>query len=192
MSLFRTMDRLQYLAGVRDTWQNKVVGWHASGEQAAALTFYSWEHWRAKIDWGQYDFSKELAVGKMIYDSRMTKVDKFAQEAFKFEDAGYKVAVFNDPDRYTSDVSEVLVQQGFNVIAGFHYAKKNLDDENPLMCFSVRTDGTIDASDLAKTIPGGGGHTKAAGFAEVIDLKEINAFAAFRDIFEDYINYHKE
>ncbi|KKN67679.1 hypothetical protein LCGC14_0459380 [marine sediment metagenome] len=190
-NIYPLMNDLQRLAGIRDTWQTHEPDWHESGEQATALTFYSWKHWKSKLDKGDYDFSKELAVGKMIYDSRMAKVDKFAKEAFKFEDAGYKIAVFNDPDRYTSDVAEALVQEGFNVIAGFHYAKKHPDDENPLMCFSVRTDGSIDASDLAGTIPGGGGHTKSAGFAEVIDLKEINAFAVFRDIFDDYIKYHR-
>ncbi len=184
------LSRLAILAGVKDTWQIDSTRWYESGCQECMLTFYSWDHWKAKIDSGDWDFSKEYEVGQMIYDDRMSKVESLADKAFTFEDAGYKVAVFNDPDRYTSEVSEVLRNRGINVIAGFHYTKRP-SDENPMVCFAIRTDGSIDAADLARTIPGGGGHTKAAGFSEIIDLKEINAFAAFMDIFEDYINYHK-
>jgi hypothetical protein len=188
-----SLELLATLAGIKDTWQKHNSRWHEAGAQTCMLTFYSWEYWKRKI--GDYYFSEEMEVGRMIYEDRMLKAEKLADKAFVFKvvvnDSGYKIAIFNDPDRYTSDVSEILRNRGVNVVAGFFYTKRP-SDENPLICFSIRTDGSINASDLAKTIPGGGGHTKAAGFSETIDLGEINAYAAFRDIFIDYISYYKD
>jgi hypothetical protein len=188
---YNIMVTLALLAGIYDTWQHNHPDWGLAGAQVCALTFYSWDYWKKKLDNKVYDFSNELRVGQMIYNDRASKVVKLAESVINFECSGYNVAVFNDPDHFTSEVAEALRVKGINVIAGFRYSKKNVYDNKPLILFSIRTDGSIDASDLAKTIPGGGGHTKAAGFAEVIDLTELNAFAAFKEIFEVYIKYYK-
>lgn len=184
-------ERFARLTGVRDTWQDSDPDFILSGHQASTLVFYSWDYWKDKLDCGifPYNLHPEMEIGKMIFEKSLVKARKCADQAFIYEDAGFKVAIFNDPAHLTSDVSEMLREEGVNVIAGFSYSKRP-DDKNPLICFSLRSDGSIDVADLAETIPGGGGHTKAAGFAEVIDLKESNGFAVFQDIFEDYVNYH--
>ncbi len=58
----------------------------------------------------------------------------------------------------------------------------------PVICFSLRSDGTIDVSDFASTFDEeGGGHTLAAGFS--LEMKELdtNPFVMFRELFKDYI-----
>lgn len=179
------------LTGLRDTWQDKDPDFIIAGHQASTLVFYSWEYWKVKLDSESFLYSlhPEKDVGRMIFEKSLVKSRKCADQAFIYEDAGFKIAIFNDPDNLTSDVSEMLREEGVNVIAGFRYSKKP-GDEMPSIYFSLRSDGSIDVADLAATIPGGGGHTKSAGFAEIIDLKESNGFAVFQDIFEDYVNYH--
>ncbi|MDP2683484.1 MAG: hypothetical protein Q8P20_00350 [bacterium] len=190
------IEALAILAGIRDTWQKQHELWPEACAQAAALTFYSWDYWKNKIDncTGAISFSNELSVGRAIFNNRMLKAAKLAKEAFKFDCENYKVAVFNDADYYTSDVAEILRAEGCNVIAGFYYTKNDANDERQLICFSIRTDDTIDACELAQTarvaLPGGG-HKRAAGFSEVIYVQDISPFAIFQDIFEDYISYHQ-
>jgi len=180
---------LAWLAGIKDTWQKDHPEWHDAGAQACMLKFYSWDYFKKKIDYNDWNYNNEYNVGRMIYNDRLEKVKLFADQAFTFENSGYKVAIFNDPDYYTSGVSNILYNRGINVIAGFRYTR-DPTDKNPIICFSIRSDGSINVADLAETVSGGG-HSKAAGFSEIISLKEINPFAMFMDIFEDYINYYK-
>ena len=175
------------LVGIRDTFLKSSSRWITACEMTSAITFFNWDYWKNKVDSKSLSFNKELDIGKTIYLSRLNKAKDIANKVFLFEDAGYKVAVFNDLDHHTSDVADILRNKGINVTAGFYYVTEHI---NPTICFSLRSDGTINVSDLAKTIPGGGGHSKAAGFSEEIDLKEINPFALFQEIFSDYINYY--
>ena len=116
------------IAGIRDTWQNDSPYWLESCEQAATLTFYPWEHWRGIVQNSHYDFPNEMNVGRLVYAKRLGDAAKCAENSLRFEEGGFKVAVFNDPDKLTSDVAEYLrTNYGVNVIAGFNFTKDNLN-----------------------------------------------------------------
>jgi hypothetical protein len=178
------------LIGIADTWQDKSPLWDDAGHLVAAVMFYPWEYWRRHV--GNSDclwaFDKEIMIGQMIFTDRLTQAEKCAKEAYKFEHAGYNVAVFNDLAKLSSDVAQVLRGQGYNVIAGFKYSKQNDNSPMPIICFSLRSDGKISVSDFACTFDeGGGGHTLAAGFSMEMDERDTNPFVAFKNLFKDYI-----
>lgn len=174
------------LAGIRDTWQDDSPYWLESCEQAATLTFYPWEHWKRIIQNSNYDFPNEMNVGRLVYAKRLSDAARCAENALRFEEGGFKVAVFNDPDKLTSDTAEALrTNYGVNVIAGFYFAK---DDDNSVICYSLRSDGSLDVSALCEYY-GGGGHLCAAGFSQEIDLEVENPFSEFRNMFKEYINF---
>ena len=173
------------LAGIRDTWQDDSPYWLESCEQAATLTFYPWEYWRCAVTENKYDFPNEMKVGRLVYAKRMTDATKCAKNALHFEEDGFKVAVFNDPDKLTSDVAEILRTNGVNVIAGFYFTK---DNDNPVIYYSLRGDGSLDVSAFCEYY-GGGGHSCAAAFDQKMNLEEENPFSEFRDMFKEYMKY---
>jgi len=165
------------LAGIRDTWQKDNKDWEVACHQAAGLTFYPWKYWKNEVDRSGRDgdryfaFRDEMAVGKMIFENRLNKAKVCADEAFITKRHGLRVAVFNDHDRLTSDVAEILRQDGVNIIAGFFYTKESQDSLRPILCYSLRSDGSFDVSKLARMF-GGNGHTKAAGYRKTICMKD--------------------
>lgn len=173
------------LAGIRDTWQKDNNLWKSSCHQAAALTFYSWKHWKSLHG---FCMDEEMKVGEMIFENRLSRSKQCAKEAVIFEDCGFKVGVFNDPNRFTSDVADLLRDQGCNVIAGFSYFKAKDNINSPNIYYSLRSDDSFNVGEFAESL-GGGGHTLSAGFTEEVEDNDINPFTAFREIFEDYMSY---
>lgn len=166
------------LAGIRDTWQKHEEHWEVACHQAAGLTFYPWKHWKNEVDRNGRDgdkylqFRDEMAVGKLIFENRMSKAQVCADEAhIVTNEKGLRVAVFNDHDHLTSDVADILRAEGVNVIAGFFYSKASEDSPYPVLCYSLRSDGSFDVSEFAQRF-GGGGHTKAAGYHKSICMDD--------------------
>lgn len=175
------------LAGIRDTWQKAHPLWRKSCEQAAALTFYPWEHWRGAINKDRFSFANEMLVGELVYAKRLENAKKCGDDSFKFEHDGLKIAVFNDIDRLTSDVAEMLREEGINIAVGFWFSK---DAENPVISYSLRSDGSFDVSGMGEYF-GGGGHTRAAGFSIDMTLEEHNPFSEFKEMFTEYVRFGK-
>ncbi len=174
------------MAGIRDTWQKDSPYWRESCEQAATLTFYPWEHWKQAVIDSAFDFPNEMEVGRLVYAKRLSDAGKCADNSYRFEEDGLKIAVFNDPDKLTSDTAELLREnEDVNVIAGFWFAK---DEENPVVCYSLRSDGKLDVSALCEYY-GGGGHTRAAGFSQEMTLSECNPFSEFREMYKEYVEF---
>lgn len=170
--------RFATLAGIRDTWQKHDKDWVVACHQAAALTFYPWAHWKNQIDRNGHDgddryllFDDEMAVGKLIFENRMKKAKICATEAHVTTFRGLKVAVFNDHDKLTSDVAELLRADGINIIAGFFYSKAGEDRSFPVLCYSLRSDGSFDVAKFSQNF-GGGGHTRAAGHQKSICMDD--------------------
>lgn len=168
------------LIGIADTWQSNHFLWEKARIAATTFSFYPWEHWKHRGT--TTNLQTEFDTGALVFNNRQEVIKRCAREVFTFKHAGYVVGIFNDLGKYTSDVAEVLRSQGYNVVAGFScYTNK---DNHPMIRFSLRSDGSLDVSDLAQHIdPNGGGHTKAAGCSA-----EINSpYLSFKDWFEGYI-----
>ena len=131
-----------------------------------------------------------MAVGKLIFVNRLSKAKVCAQEAYDVTVNGLRVAVFNDHDRLTSDVAEILRQEGFNIIAGFFYSKAGEHSQSPLLCYSLRSDGSLNVASLAKMF-GGNGHTKAAGYKKDTCMFD-DPFSIFRNDLSHYFNSRNE
>lgn len=166
---FPCAERFATLAGIRDTWQKDNGQWTVACYQAAALTFYPWSHWKDQIDRNGHDgddryllFEDEMAVGKLIFDNRIAKAETCAAGAYVTDFNGLRVAIFNDPSGLTSDTAEILKREGINVVAGFFYTKTSKERPFPVLCYSLRSDGSFDVAEFSKKF-GGGGHTRASG-----------------------------
>lgn len=177
------------LAGVRDTWQKKDPSWERACHQAAMLTFYPWEYWKERVASEVFNphsmdmFKNEMEVGQKIYEKRMRDSNRCVQNSIVFKTNGYKVAVFNDPDRLCSDVAEMHRKNGVDVIAGFYYVD---DGEGPNIVYSLRCNDLFNVKDMAIAL-GGGGHSEAAGFSIVTDIEDVNPFLRFKDLFDNYV-----
>lgn len=177
-------ERFAYLVGVRDTWQREDNNFVEASIQAATLTFFSWEYWSNYMS--GFALINERNTGKSVYDKRMSDVKKCVASSYMFEADDYKVAVFNDTDKLTSDASEKFrTEHGCNVIAGFYYIKDK-PDQFPIICFCLRSDDTFDVGEMAAKF-GGGGHKASAGFSKELDLMDANPFLMFKDTFTDYV-----
>lgn len=72
---------------------------------------------------------------------------------------------------YDRDASEALGNE-VDLVMGFKYI---VEDNQPKLIFSCRSNGTFDVSVLAKAY-GGGGHTNAAGFSRPVDFDDSNPY----------------
>lgn len=169
------------LIGVADTWQSNHLLWEKARYLTTAFSFYPWKHW--KLRGSKIPLHQEFETGELVFNNRQAQIKKCASEVFTFEYDNFKVGVFNDLGKYTSDVAELLRPKGYNVVAGFsHHTEHNV----PKVRFSLRSDGSVDVSDLAQHIePNGGGHTKAAGCSYPLEF--LSPYSFFRNEFEGYI-----
>jgi hypothetical protein len=190
---YTAAQRFARLAGIRDTWQKHEEDWEIACHQAAALTFYPWSHWKNQVDRNGHDgndrylqFSDEMVVGKLIFDNRISKARACAAEAHIVTRRGFRVAVFNDSDKLTSDVADILRSNGVDVIAGFFYSKTSKDSVYPILCYSLRSNGSFDVAKFAGRF-GGGGHTQSAGYRKTICMDD-DPFSIFLNDLEAYGN----
>jgi len=168
------------LAGIRDTWQINDPKFKLASEQAAMLTFFPWEYWKNKVK--HFSFEGEMLVGHNILNKRLRDAAVCVDNSVVFDVNGYKVAVFNDPDKLCSDTSALHIENGVDVVAGFYYFS---DLDGLHITYSLRSNDNFSVGKMAKSL-GGGGHTKASGFSLKTELEEVNPFLKFKEIFEEY------
>lgn len=149
-----------FLAGVRDTWRKDSPAWDDACAQAEVLVFYPPEHWTAR---GRNPWltPEETRLGQELLRKARTNAERAKRGAWRTVVApGVELAVIQG--RHTSDVAELLREEGVQLCAGFHFETEG--DE--LKCtWSLRSNGAVDVGAFAKE-RGGGGHSKAAGFTE--------------------------
>lgn len=176
------------LAGIRDTWQKDHVDFEQSCYQASMLMFYDWEYLSSRcLSLFKNDFKDEMAVGRNIYEKRMKQAAKCVGNSVVFKSLGYQIAVFNDPEKLCSDVSELHRKNGVDVVAGFYY----VDDGNGYkIIYSLRSNELFNVADFSKSL-GGGGHSKAAGFSIETNIDDINPFLKFKELFDEYVGFNK-
>jgi hypothetical protein len=170
------------LAGIRDTWQNKHPRWIEANEMNSALTFWPSEsllgldprEWRAKLE-----------LGPLLYKRRMDWAKKCGDGAWRFTTAkGTKVAVFQGL-KAASDAAEYLDLAGDDTDLVFAFDVFLVDGEPAMVC-TTRSHTDFDCGSFAKTFPGGGGHTRAAGFKVRLQPDDPNPFYLAKRLVESH------
>lgn len=146
----------------RDLWNWKLP--NSREVNAYIMTFsYTLESWKQMT---QVNMDDAITNGKAI----QLQIDKYVREAAKQAQPGrlnqYSVAVVNIPYLNTSEVGEQLAKTSDIGMGWFERA-------DGMIQFSLRSEGDIDVSVIAKSF-GGGGHKHAAGLQ--LNLKEGRAF----------------
>lgn len=167
--------RFAFLAGIRDTWQNKDPNWYDSCVQAAALFFCNPDELLAAglqgvcRDWE----SKYLWAGKISHDRHLKRCQRAAQEGWKHVSIkGTRVVAFQGV-KLASEAAEAI-DDAADLVAGFDVFCQN---GKPRYVFSLRSHTNFDCGSFAKRF-GGGGHTKAAGFH--VDEPEYDPYTTLR------------
>lgn len=178
---------LAKLAGIRDTWQkdapmivglNGVLGfdssWTAACAQGEALVFWPWEKWRdaePRVEWGSM-----LEIGTVLLERKAQSVARAVERAHCFTTAnGVRVVCF-EGTHLSSDAAEAVGDTADLVIGWNYFVDSGTGQRIVLSC---RTRGdAIDVGAFAKSHPGGGGHTRAAGFQLAVGPTTPNPYAA--------------
>lgn len=145
------------LSGIRDTWQRQDPDWFKACHLAEALTF-----WPEKdlVGLPPAQWASKLALGEMLYNRRLKHAKRAADNGYYFT-SGKKVrAVVFEGVRASSDAAEYLGDK-VDLVIGF---ATHAEEGRPAVQFSTRSHTYFDCAAFAKSFPGGGGHTKAAGF----------------------------
>jgi oligoribonuclease NrnB/cAMP/cGMP phosphodiesterase (DHH superfamily) len=166
-------ERLATLAGIRDTWQKDSPLWRAACVQHFALSFLpqdSWmqmsldhieRQWEERFDW----------VGLRLHDRQEDLVRRTLAKAWRFRSPhGARVIVF-DGLGLASDAAEAAREEADVVVA---FALE-VESDRPTLRLSLRSNGALDVSSVARQF-GGGGHTKAAGFSVPLDATTPHPF----------------
>lgn len=152
------------LAMVRDTWKRSSPLWDGACAQAEALVLMGAQSLVESVRAGEFDEAALMSLGRTLLDKARRKAE-FAAERAEWSSAlvggrDVRIATFNCTEKITSDVANLLIEQGANVAAGYFYT---VEDGAPRLCVSVRSDGSVSARSVAEA-NGGGGHDRAAGF----------------------------
>jgi len=164
-------NQLAILAGIRDTWQRDHAWWHDACAQAEVLHFFPNDYWMAtsldRIAKGWDDISK---IGELLLQKNAKRVDEAIKNGYRFTSKkGTRVIVFEGVIE-TSDAAEKLGDSvdlaiGFRTVCEPEVFVQAFDiPQQPKYIFSTRSHTHFNCAAFAKRF-GGGGHTKAAGFA---------------------------
>lgn len=153
------------LAGVRDTFQTKDPSWLQACEQAEALRFMPFETWCIKDPFSADNLGwwrDRRALGKILVQKHHNHVERAIRGSHRFNtQRGTRVLMFPGNGGITSDAAE-SVGNSADLVAGFSYV--GLEEGQAKVVFSLRSHAGYNVLALSEAL-GGGGHTKAAGFA---------------------------
>jgi hypothetical protein len=153
------------LAGVRDTFQTHDPFWIQACEQAEALRFMPFNTWMIEdpfvvenLGW----WRDRRFLGRILVQKHQNHVDRAIRGAHRFTTKrGTRVVLFPGNGGITSDAAET-VGSSADLVSGFSYV--GLEDGLAKIVFSIRSHAGYDCLKFSSAM-GGGGHTKAAGFA---------------------------
>lgn len=112
-------------------------------------------------------FTKIVEIGTVIRRVQDGRVASFAERSFPITFHGHTVRALNCPSDIRSDVGHLLAST-YPPFAVLFYL--DVVDGVPLWKVSLRGNGSVDVSEIAKTY-GGGGHYSAAAFS--VQDKEV-------------------
>jgi len=161
-----TWKRFAHLCMVRDTWKTASPDWAEACALAHALLLQG-QKWAVHVATvGRLPFDELINIGTKMYEKIMRQakgvVRNSAKHVLKAGGRDIKIAFFNHAEGGTvSDIAHhVMDQMPCDVVVGYFYVH---EDDATRCVASVRTNGAISASELARTFDGGG-HARAAGF----------------------------
>jgi hypothetical protein len=178
------------LAGIRDTWQNKHPRWREALVQTEVLFFFPHEDWLAKavpFHPGNRSFwTERLKLGDLLLTKHEKSVKRCIEGSWKFTTAkGTRVLVFEGVTK-ASDAGE-LVDKGADIVMAFNYFTEEINGfPHRKVIYSLRSHTGYDCAAFAKTFPGGGGHTAAAGFNIDFDTEPQSYEARITRILNPY------
>lgn len=178
------------IAGIRDTWQNMHPSWRQASIQTEMVMFYPQADWLAlkrpfHVDNGGW-WKERFKLGEILLKKHEAGVQRTLEKAWRFTSAsGTRVVAFSGT-RNSSDAAEVLNDTA-DLIVGFDYLVELDGGQSvPKMILSTRSHTNFDCLKFAQA-HGGGGHTKAAGFNQVLDLKTAaNPYAFVEALVSSY------
>jgi hypothetical protein len=160
-----------HLSGVRDTWQTKDPFWGDASVLVEALRFMPIEAWLAiKRPFKEANlklWQDRKSLGKVLIEKHQKTVKRAVEGAYGFTTPrGTRVKLFSGHSPIASDAAELLGREA-DLVVGFGYVGIEADGVAKVV-FSVRSHTDFDCASFCKSL-GGGGHTKAAGFAIQFD-----------------------
>lgn len=159
-------ERFSRLAGVRDTWQEQDPDWDEACIQAEVLRFMPLDHWKIARPFDESNqswWASRMQIGEVLVEKHKKRVSRTLEGAYKFTTSrGTRVQFFSGNSPITSDAKKEIGNAA-DLVVGFNYV--GIENEQAKIVFSTRSDnGGFDCGTFCKAM-GGGGHTKAAGFA---------------------------
>lgn len=166
-------ERFAYLCMVRDTWKSASPDWSEACSLAHALLLHGQE-WGVTTTIAKGVTLEDLTrIGSKIYGKieRQAKgiIKHSAVQELNVNGTSVRIAFFNHAHGgSTSDLAHFIID-GMPCNAAIGYFFTHEDGEMKTV-ISMRTNGTILASEIARSF-GGGGHAKAAGFTISGDIQ---------------------
>ena len=154
-----------HLVGVRDTFQTQSPFWQDACELAEVLRFVPFEMWQKpdtfrveNIGW----WLERKALGSLLWKKHQKSITRAIKNSHGFTTAqGTRVRYFPGNSPITSDTCESLGKSA-DLVVGFSFV--GIEEGLAKIVFSTRSYTGYDCLKFCKSM-GGGGHTKAAGFA---------------------------
>jgi len=149
-------------AGARDTWQTTSPRWRDGCLQHAVLTAFDQRWWLATpLSALARDWADRYAwVGERLLAAERDRLERAIAAAYRFTTPGGLRGIAIDGVGHASDAAELLASQ-VDVVIGFGFGEAA---GAPVMHVSLRSHAGFDCAAFAQRF-GGGGHTRAAGFA---------------------------
>jgi oligoribonuclease NrnB/cAMP/cGMP phosphodiesterase (DHH superfamily) len=172
------------IVGVYDTWQRQDSRWERSRQLTEMLHFYPFETWPSV---GLFSHSMQpfwddrTRVGEILVIKKDDRVQQAVANGYRFTShRGTRVILFEGVSE-TSDAAELLGST-VDLVVGFKYV---VEENKAQLRYSTRSHTHFNCSAFAKHF-GGGGHTKAAGFAVKDVCCEASPFRSFEKLLRDY------
>jgi hypothetical protein len=154
------------VAGVRDTWQTASPHWGDACVQHALLTAFDHGFWLAtSLATLARDWTERYAwIGAQLVARERERLERAITTAHRFTTQGGLRCIAIDGLSHASDAAERLASQ-VDVVIAFGFA---VEAGVPVMRASLRSHAGFDCAAFAQRF-GGGGHTRAAGFALALE-----------------------
>lgn len=169
-------------AGARDTWQTASPAWHAGCVQHAALMAFSQTFWlqmpfsRLATSWAD----RFAPLGEELVARQHERLVRALATAHRFTTPrGLRCVAVNGLS-YASDAAEYL-HDGVDAVIAFDLVDQ---DGHLLLRVSVRSHTSFDCAAFGQQF-GGGGHTRAAGFAVTLRDSDPQSFRMLEQLFAD-------
>lgn len=174
-------ERVATLADIRDTWKTKDEKWQEACAQASLLMLVPQQNDLGKWTLEQVTSEMGLRMGTALHERRVKEAKTALQNALRWKTdlTNLRCAIISSSS-LTSDAIEL--DSNIEVLFGFSYTASALSPKPVKLIVSCRSRG-FDVATLAKK-HGGGGHTRAAGFA--IDDSLNSPYAVILSIVADY------